>query len=67
MAEQRQWIQVGDGREMTVGGVVYRAAPGGSSKFYLAWADDEVLGQAPTLSGALALCEGEAGRRGAKE
>jgi len=64
MAEQRQWTEVGGGREMTAGGVVYRAAPGGSSKFFLAMADDEVLGQATTLSGAQALCEGEAARRG---
>jgi hypothetical protein len=67
MREPRQWTQVGDGREMTAGGVVYRVAPGGSSKFFLAWADDDVLGQAATLGGAQALCEGEAARRGATD
>ena len=66
MTHQREWIQVGDGREMTAGGGVYHAAPGGGSKFFLAWADEEVLGQATTLNGAQALCEGEAARRGTK-
>jgi hypothetical protein len=56
------WKPVGDGREATAGGIVYRAAPGGGSKFFLAWADEEVIGQAPTLSGAQALCEAAARR-----
>jgi hypothetical protein len=63
----REWKQVGDGREMTAGGVVYRAVPGGSSKFFLALADDVVIGQATTLAGAQALCEGEAARSGSDE
>ncbi len=62
----REWRQVGDGREMTAGGVVYRAAPGGSSKFFLAWADDKVLGQGDTLSGAQRLCELDAARHETK-
>jgi hypothetical protein len=64
MASRHEWTEVRDGREMTAGGVVYRAAPGGSSKFFLAWADDEVLGQGATLREAQALCEREAARRG---
>jgi hypothetical protein len=59
----RVWTQVGDGLEMTTGGVTYRAARGGAGKFFLAWADEEVIGQAPTLSGAQALCESAATRR----
>lgn len=60
-----EWTQVGDGREMTAAGVVYRVAPGGSSKFYLAWADDDVLGQAETMGGAQLLCQRDAARRAA--
>lgn len=58
-----EWMSVGDGREATVDGVVYRVAPGGSAKFFLAWMDGEVLGQSPTLSGAQLLCAHKAAER----
>ena len=52
---------------MTVGDVVYRAAPGGSSKFFLASVDDRVIGQSTTLAGAQTLCEREAAQQGSDE
>lgn len=52
-----EWRATGDAREAVADGVVFRVAPGGSSKFFLAWVDDEIIGQAETLSGAQALCE----------
>jgi len=51
------WRATGDAREAVADGVAYRVAPGGSSKFFLAWVDDEIIGQAETLAGAQALCE----------
>ncbi len=62
-----EWTTVGGGREATAGGVVYRVAPGGSSKFFLAWVDEEVIGQSTTLGGAQVLCEREAAQRTAEE
>lgn len=66
MPMPREWTQTGDGREMTAGGIRYRAAPGGSSKFFLAFADDEVLGQATSLAAAQGLCEQHAAQREAR-
>ncbi len=59
------WRATGDAREAVSEGVTFRVAPGGSSKFFLAWVDDEIIGQAETLALAQALCEA-ASRKGGR-
>jgi hypothetical protein len=66
MTQAPEWVPDATGFTMTIDGVVYRVGrfPVGSDKRgrYGAWAGLRLLGDAPKLVGAQALCEREAAR-----